>query len=78
MTTLRPNLDKRVDKALAFDLYFLAMSHQQLAETAHAREYLALAVRWTKAHPDVDPEHVEELKMFRAEAEELFRAKNDP
>ena len=35
--TLRPNLDKQEEWALAFDLYFLAMSHHRLGETARAR-----------------------------------------
>src|SRR5262249_6623249 len=41
---LRPNLDKQSDIGLAFDLYFLAMSHHRLGDTARARDYLTLAV----------------------------------
>jgi hypothetical protein len=74
--TLRPNLDRQDDKGLAFDLYFLAMSHHQLGETARGKDYLDWAVRWTAAQPDLAPTHLEELNLFRAEAEELFRPNN--
>jgi hypothetical protein len=70
--TLRPNLDKQDDNALAFDLYFLAMSHHRLGETTRARDYLAWGARWTAAQRGLSAAHLEELKMFRAEAEELL------
>jgi tetratricopeptide (TPR) repeat protein len=69
---LRPNLALQDDKFLAFDLYFLAMSHQRLGETERARDYLAWAVRWTNAQRGLEPAHLEELNLFRAEATELL------
>jgi hypothetical protein len=70
---LRPNLDKRDDKGLAFDLYFLAMSHHRLGETARAQDYFAWAVRWTTAQRGLEPAQLEELNVFRAEATELLK-----
>ena len=70
---LRPNFDRHPDEALAFDLYFLAMSHHRLGETVRARDYFDWAVRWTGTQKGLSAGHVEELKMFRAEAEELMR-----
>jgi tetratricopeptide (TPR) repeat protein len=69
---LRPNLDSQEDWALAFDLYFLAMSHHQMGEKARARDYYDWAVRWTRTQAGLSPEHLEELTVFRAEAEELL------
>jgi serine/threonine protein kinase/WD40 repeat protein len=71
---LRPNLDKQEDWGLAYDLYFLAMSHYRLGETARARDYYDWAVRSVSMQPDLKPEHREELTAFRAEAEELFES----
>ena len=50
--TLQPNLKDQVDWALAFDLYFLAMSHHQLGEIARARQFYDLAVRWSGTHSE--------------------------
>jgi eukaryotic-like serine/threonine-protein kinase len=72
---LRPNLEKQSDWALGYDLYFLAMSHHCLGETARARDYYRWAVRWVSMQRDIKPENLEELNAFRAEAEELFGAK---
>ncbi len=70
--TLRPNLEHQDDKALAIDLYFLAMSHYRLGELAQARNYLAWAVRWTAAQGNIGPARIDELNRFRAEAEQLL------
>jgi tetratricopeptide (TPR) repeat protein len=70
---LRRNLDRQDDKGLAFDLYFLAMSYQQLGETVRARDYYDWAVRWVGAQRDFPPGHREELDQFRAEAAKLLR-----
>jgi serine/threonine protein kinase/WD40 repeat protein len=72
---LRSNIEKQEDWALAYDLYFLAMSHHRLGETARARDYYDLAVRWVSMQQDLKPEIYVELTAFRAEAEELFDSK---
>jgi hypothetical protein len=69
---LRPNLEKQVDRALAYDLYYLAMAHHRLGETARARDYFDWAVRWVSTQRDLRPDNLEELTAFRAEAEELL------
>jgi hypothetical protein len=69
---LRPNVEKQADRVLAYDLFFLAMSHHRLGETVRARDYYNWAVRWVSMQQDLKPEHREELTAFRAEAEELF------
>jgi eukaryotic-like serine/threonine-protein kinase len=69
---LRPNVEKQTDSLLAYDLYFLAMSHHRLGETARARDYYDWAVRWVSMQQDLKPGRREELTEFRAEAEELL------
>jgi serine/threonine protein kinase/WD40 repeat protein len=69
---IRPNLMSQEDHALAFDLYFLAMSHHRLGEAARARDYYDWAVRWVQLQPGLGAGHIEELSDFRAEAEELL------
>jgi WD40 repeat protein len=69
---LRSNIEKQEDWALAYDLYFLAMSHHRLGETARAGDYYDWAVRWVSMQRDLKPELREELTAFRGEAEELF------
>jgi serine/threonine protein kinase/WD40 repeat protein/Tfp pilus assembly protein PilF len=66
---LRPNLAGQDDRGLAFDLYVLALSYQRLGETTRARDYYDWAVRWARAQRSLPAAHVEELKLFRAEAE---------
>src|SRR5262249_1398202 len=73
--TLLPNLQTSDDRALARNLYFLAMSHQQLGETAMARTYFEWAARWSRIHKDLYSTHADELRMFHAEAEALFKPK---
>ncbi|HJT77646.1 MAG TPA: CDC27 family protein, partial [Gemmataceae bacterium] len=75
--TLRPNLKRHDDWALAYDLYLLAMSYHRLGETVRARDYYDWAVLWTAARPapSAEAEKAEELAMFRAEAEEVLGIK---
>ena len=70
--TLRPNLEGQEDGGLAFDLYFLAMSHHRLGETARARDYYDWAVRWVQVQRDLDAVPLDELTAFRVETEELL------
>jgi serine/threonine protein kinase/WD40 repeat protein len=69
---LRANLASQEDWALASDLYFLAMGHYQLGDTARGRDYYDWAVRWTRAQRGLSEGHLENLTVFRAEAEKLF------
>jgi tetratricopeptide (TPR) repeat protein len=69
---LRANLDNQVDKILAFDLYFLAMSHHRMGAVARARDYFDWAVRWVHTQPNLDAAHVDELTEIRSEAEVLL------
>jgi serine/threonine protein kinase/WD40 repeat protein len=70
---LRPNFERQADVALAFDLYFLAMSCHRLGETARARDYYNWAVRWVPMQRELDRGHLEELAAIRAEAEQILR-----
>jgi hypothetical protein len=70
---LQPNLKDQVDWALTYDLYFLAMSHHQLGDSARAREFYDLAVRWSGAHGEALAPFEAELTAFHAEAQELLK-----
>ncbi len=70
---LRPNLNRQDDQTLAFDLFVLAMSYHQLGETPRARDHYDWAIRWINARGSLSSPYAEELKLFRAEAEEVLR-----
>jgi hypothetical protein len=72
---LRSNLARQEDCALAFDLYFLAMSYHQLGETARARDCYEWAARWPRTQQGLTADHLEELTEFRTEARELLGIK---
>jgi eukaryotic-like serine/threonine-protein kinase len=74
--TLERNLKDQVDWALTYDLYFLAMSHHQLGESALAREFYDLALRWSVAHNEALNPYAAELAVIRAEAAELLGVKH--
>jgi serine/threonine protein kinase/WD40 repeat protein len=69
---LRPNLEHRDDRTLAFDLYIMAMSLHRLGETARARDYYHCAIRLAQVGRVLPRPELEELAAFRAETEELL------
>jgi serine/threonine protein kinase/WD40 repeat protein/Tfp pilus assembly protein PilF len=70
--TLRDAAQHQEDTYLAFDLYFLAMSHHQLGDHDRARDYYDWAVRWARLQPDLPPETADELQVIRKEAESVL------
>jgi eukaryotic-like serine/threonine-protein kinase len=75
---LHINLQDSEDRLLAWDLYFLAMSHQQLGETAQARLYFDWAIRWSQKQTDLAAELAEDLAATHAEADALLRLQEPP
>ena len=56
----------------AFDLFFLAMAHQQLGHRHEARGCYDQAVRWLEAQKSVPDSDAQGLAAFRAEAESVL------
>jgi serine/threonine protein kinase/WD40 repeat protein len=69
---LRVNLASQENWGLAFDLYFLAMSHQRRGDAARARDYYDWAVRWTRTQQELSADQLNELAELRAEANKLL------
>jgi Flp pilus assembly protein TadD len=62
----------------SFDTFFLAMAHWQFGEKETARQWYDRAVQWLERNQDQlagNTEWLEELRRFRAEAEELLNVK---
>jgi hypothetical protein len=51
------------------------MSYQRLGETERAKDYYDWAVRWTGTQTKMSAAHLEELRLFRAEAERVMNEK---
>jgi tetratricopeptide (TPR) repeat protein len=57
---------------IAFDLYFLAMSHERLGQSAKARAYFDRANASAQAETGLAKNFLDELAGFRVEAEEVL------
>ncbi len=54
-------------------LFCLALCHARLQDLVQAREYFDQAVKWCESRKGLSPQQIEELKAFRAEAEQVLR-----
>jgi tetratricopeptide (TPR) repeat protein len=75
ITPLEASLKGNSGSTDGFDLFFLAMCYAKLGESEKAKECFDRAVKWVEGQRSLQPRWAEELKMFRAEAEEVLGKK---
>jgi hypothetical protein len=80
ITALEKSRQLQAGQFAAFDSFFLAMAHWQLGLKDEAQNWRAKVVEWVQKNQEAlkkNPAHDDELRRFRAEAEELLGAKKD-
>jgi tetratricopeptide (TPR) repeat protein len=69
--TLQASARANPEDPTAYDLFFLAMTYQQIGELEKAKACYDQAVWWCRARAELQPDQVAELRAIRAEADEI-------